>query len=183
MFIWNRVSLKTKEPKHGAHPTILFLRLPDGDDGESTEGEVDARRFSPSAMKRPFCAKRTVTRRSGPNAAAGRLSFASRARGTKKCRSAGDGALHPGLAISFRRRAVAASARPPQAGKSPRFTKEMRDAACRCTELPRALVSLAVPPSQPSEAYPAVLFSRSQKASVFLVEMCEDPRSRGICRG
>jgi hypothetical protein len=52
----------------------------------------------------------------------------------------------------------------------------MRDAACRCTELLRALVSLAVRPSEPYEGRPVVLFSRSQKAWVFLVEMCEDPR-------
>jgi hypothetical protein len=85
----------------------------------------------------------------------GRLSFASRAGGAKKCRSAGDGAFHPGSAVPFRRRAVA---------------------ACRCTGLLRAPVSLAVRLSEPSEARPAVLFSRSQKAWVFLVEMCEDPR-------
>jgi hypothetical protein len=35
--------LKTEEPNHGAHPTGQFFPLPDGDDGESTEGEVDAR--------------------------------------------------------------------------------------------------------------------------------------------
>jgi hypothetical protein len=52
----------------------------------------------------------------------------------------------------------------------------MGGAACRCTELLRAIVSLAVPRSEPYAARPAVLFSRSQKAWVFLVEMCEDPR-------
>jgi hypothetical protein len=52
----------------------------------------------------------------------------------------------------------------------------MRAAACRCTELLRALVSLAVPPSEPYEALPIMLFSRYQKAWVFPVAMCEDPK-------
>jgi hypothetical protein len=53
---------------------------------------------------------------------------------------------------------------------------EMRDAACNCSALLRALLNLAVPPSEPYEARPVVFFSPYQKACVFLLEMCEDQR-------
>jgi hypothetical protein len=53
---------------------------------------------------------------------------------------------------------------------------EVRDAVCNAPGLLRALLGLAIPPSEPYEARSIVLFSPSQKACVFLLELCEDRR-------
>jgi hypothetical protein len=53
---------------------------------------------------------------------------------------------------------------------------EVRDAVCNCPSLLRALLGLAIPPSEPYETRTVVLFTPYQKACVFLLELCEDRR-------
>jgi hypothetical protein len=53
---------------------------------------------------------------------------------------------------------------------------EVRDAVCNCQGLLRALLGLAIPPSEPYEARSVVSFTPYQKACVFLLELCEDRR-------
>jgi hypothetical protein len=53
---------------------------------------------------------------------------------------------------------------------------QVKEAACRSPELLRALLGLAVPPSEPYEGKAVVLFSPYQKACVFLLELSDDRR-------
>jgi hypothetical protein len=54
--------------------------------------------------------------------------------------------------------------------------QELKEAVCCSPPLLRALLNLAVPPSEPYPARPVVSFSPYRKACVFLLEICEDGR-------